>query len=81
MQIKHLLCGNEAKPVQVWRDSNSKGLTALFDGFVTPVGTISELVADFAQLDALAAATLELVGAVARRRCTKKELQISQYFL
>lgn len=24
MQIKHLLCGNEAKPVQVWRDSNFK---------------------------------------------------------
>lgn len=48
-------------------------LTALFDGFVAPVGTISQLVAHFAQLDALAAATLELVGAVARRRCTMKE--------
>lgn len=50
-------------------------LTALFDGFVAPVGTISELVANFAQLDALAAAALELVGPVARRRCTNKELE------
>lgn len=56
-------------------------LTALLDGFVAPVRTISELVANFAQLDALSAATLELVGAVARRRCREKELQRSQYFL
>lgn len=53
-------------------------LTALFDGLVAPVRTISELVANFAQLDALSAATLELVGAVARGRCTKTVLQNSK---
>lgn len=39
-------------------------LTAFFYGFVTPVRTVSDLVAHFAHLDTLPAATLELLWPV-----------------
>lgn len=44
-------------------------LTAFLDGFVAPVGTVSGFVAHFAHLDALPAATLELLGAVTLSHC------------
>lgn len=47
----------------------SRLLTAFLDGLVTPVGTVSGLVAHFAHLDTLPAATLELLRPVALSHC------------
>lgn len=44
-------------------------LTAFLDGLVAPVGTVSGLVAHFAHLDTLPAATLELLWPVALSHC------------
>lgn len=44
-------------------------LTALLQWFVAPVWTVSNLVAHFAHLDALAAATLELLGPITLSHC------------
>jgi len=44
---------------------NSKTLirTALFDGFITPVRTVTDLITHFTHLNALSTPTLELVRA------------------
>lgn len=61
-------------------DKGTFSLTAFLDGFVTPVRTVSNLVAHFAHLDALPAATLELVWSTALSHCyTHKGQQLIQY--
>lgn len=44
-------------------------LTAFLDGFITPVRTVSNLVAHFTHLNALSAATLELLWPTALSHC------------
>lgn len=51
-------------------------LTAFVDGFVAPVGTVSGLVAYFAHLDTLPAATLELLWPTALSRCRQRILHV-----
>lgn len=46
-------------------------LTAFLDGFVAPVRTVSGLVAHFAHLDTLPAATLELFWPITLSHCEK----------
>lgn len=51
-------------------------LTALLDGLVAPVGTVSGLVAHLAHLDTLPAAALELLWPVTLSHCGWKQQKI-----
>lgn len=48
-------------------------LTALFDGLITPIGTVPGLVAHLAHLNTLSAPALELVRAIALRHWVEEK--------